>query len=250
MPIYNPKPVDLTTQDEFTELTDTPSTYVGNALKFARVNAGETALEFADVTVPTGANPTATIGLTANNGVATTFMRSDATPALGVGIVPTWTGIHTFTANTIIDGTTDAIQLRVQGHSTQTNNLMTLEQSDGTDAFQVTNTGATTIGTGGAGDSADYFYDNGTLAMVMGWDDSANNFAIAPATLGTANYLTLDFTNGLALATTTSQKVGFYGATPVVRQTGCAVPTDLATAITAITALRTALNNLGVTTVV
>lgn len=34
--------------DEFTELTDTPSTYVGQALKLPFVNAGETALEFTD----------------------------------------------------------------------------------------------------------------------------------------------------------------------------------------------------------
>ena len=43
-----------------------------------------------------GANPTATIGLTAVNGSAATFLRSDGAPALGVGIAPTWTGIHTF----------------------------------------------------------------------------------------------------------------------------------------------------------
>lgn len=41
----------------------------------------------------------------------------------------------------------------------------------------------------------------------------------------------------------------FFGSDPVVKQTGCVVPTDLATAITAITVLRTALNNLGLTTV-
>jgi len=34
------------------------------------------------VTVPTGANPTATVGPTATNGSASTFMRSDAAPAL------------------------------------------------------------------------------------------------------------------------------------------------------------------------
>jgi len=45
-------------------------------------------------------------------------------------------------------------------------------------------------------------------------------------------------------------KIGLFSSTPVVQQTGCAVPTDLATAITAITALRTALNNYGLTTVV
>ncbi len=47
-----------------------------------------------------GANPTATIGLTANNGTASTFIRSDASPALGVAIAPTWTGIHTFSNGT------------------------------------------------------------------------------------------------------------------------------------------------------
>jgi hypothetical protein len=44
------------------------------------------------------ANPTAQIGLSAVNGVATTAMRSDAAPALDQSIVPTWTGLHTFNA--------------------------------------------------------------------------------------------------------------------------------------------------------
>lgn len=45
-----------------------------------------------------GANPTATLGLTATNGSAVTFLRSDGAPALSQAIVPTWTGIHTFSA--------------------------------------------------------------------------------------------------------------------------------------------------------
>jgi hypothetical protein len=45
-----------------------------------------------------GANPTGTIGLSAVNGVATTFLRSDAAPALSQAIAPTWTGKHTFSA--------------------------------------------------------------------------------------------------------------------------------------------------------
>lgn len=44
-----------------------------------------------------GANPSASIGLTATNGVATTFMRSDAAPALSQAIQPTWTSPHEFT---------------------------------------------------------------------------------------------------------------------------------------------------------
>ena len=50
---------------------------------------------------PVGANPTATLGLSAVPGIATTYMRSDAAPALDVGIVPTWTGIHTFSAKDV-----------------------------------------------------------------------------------------------------------------------------------------------------
>lgn len=43
------------------------------------------------------ANPTATIGLTAVNGSATSAIRSDGAPALSQAIAPTWTGAHTFT---------------------------------------------------------------------------------------------------------------------------------------------------------
>lgn len=46
---------------------------------------------------PAPANPSVTVGLTAKNGSAATFMRSDGAPALDQAIVPTWTGAHTFT---------------------------------------------------------------------------------------------------------------------------------------------------------
>lgn len=52
------------------------------------------------VTVPTAANPSGSVGLSAVNGVATTFMRSDAAPALDMSIAPTWTGQHVFQAAT------------------------------------------------------------------------------------------------------------------------------------------------------
>lgn len=65
----------------------------------------------ANASFPTAANPTATIGTAAVNGVATTFMRSDAAPAFGnltgdvtsVGMVSTLAttqpGAHTWSAN-------------------------------------------------------------------------------------------------------------------------------------------------------
>lgn len=51
---------------------------------------------WATPTAVLGANPSASIGLSASNGSATTFMRSDAAPALSQAIVPTWTNPHTF----------------------------------------------------------------------------------------------------------------------------------------------------------
>jgi len=44
----------------------------------------------------TPANPSASVGLSAVNGSATTYMRSDAAPALSQSITPTWTGVHYF----------------------------------------------------------------------------------------------------------------------------------------------------------
>ena len=50
------------------------------------------------------ANPSATIGLSAVNGSAATFMTSDSAPPLSQGIVPTWTGAHTFNSTVTIGG--------------------------------------------------------------------------------------------------------------------------------------------------
>ncbi len=55
-------------------------------------------------TAPVGANPSQTIDLSVHNGSATTFMRSDAAPALSQAIVPTWSGVHTFTPQDIHNG--------------------------------------------------------------------------------------------------------------------------------------------------
>jgi hypothetical protein len=46
-----------------------------------------------------GANPSASVGLTAINGSASTWMRSDGAPALSQSIAPTWTAQHVFSLN-------------------------------------------------------------------------------------------------------------------------------------------------------
>lgn len=64
------------------------------------------------------ANPTAVIGLTANNGVASTAARSDSSPALSQAIVPTWTGAHTFTQPlTLTNASNTELRLTNTGNS-------------------------------------------------------------------------------------------------------------------------------------
>lgn len=53
-----------------------------------------------------GANPTASIGLAAVNGSATTWMRSDGAPALSQAIAPTWTASHLWTQTITAGGNT------------------------------------------------------------------------------------------------------------------------------------------------
>lgn len=88
------------------------NTAASSAAKPARITAGGTSngveMTTAGVLAAIGsgeiratmANPSASIGLTANNGTATTAMRSDATPALSQAIAPTWTGLHAFNPGT------------------------------------------------------------------------------------------------------------------------------------------------------
>jgi hypothetical protein len=63
----------------------------------------------------TPGNPTASVGLAAVNGSASTYLRSDGAPALSVAIAPTWTGQHIF-AQTI--GTTTQ-PVKVLGKASQ-----------------------------------------------------------------------------------------------------------------------------------
>lgn len=67
----------------------------GGSLMVTTDNVGQLGTQ-AIPTGATGANPSATIGLSAVNGAAATFLRSDGAPALSQAIVPTWSGDHTF----------------------------------------------------------------------------------------------------------------------------------------------------------
>ena len=54
-------------------------------------------------------------------------------------------GTLTIADNTLVDGAADAIQLQVQGYTTQTSSLAVFEQSDGTDVATLSNAGALDI---------------------------------------------------------------------------------------------------------
>ena len=102
----------------------------------ARINGANVALGSGG---GSGANPTASVGLTAVNGVATTFMRSDAAPALNQAITPTWTGAHAF-SNTITQTSNSATAFQ-SGPNGGTNPVFRLVNSTASQATGVSITG-------------------------------------------------------------------------------------------------------------
>lgn len=93
-------------------------------------------------TTPAGttaaANPTGTVGLTAVNGSATTFLRSDGAPALGTTISPTMTGNWTFTPASGValtsNGVSGTFADQVNGNSASGNSRGLLIKSGTTSA--------------------------------------------------------------------------------------------------------------------
>jgi hypothetical protein len=114
---------------------------------------------------PTGANPSVSAGLSAVNGSASTFMRSDGAPAISQSIAPTWSGLHTFTGKADVGGASGVV-LTVR--STTNAGLVQRFTRNGTD-----------LGDVGSADG-----------VIVG--GSTSDFAVAPATggkfvIGTAN---------------------------------------------------------------
>lgn len=83
------------------------------------------------------ANPSATIGLSAVNGSAATFMTSDSAPPLSQAIAPTWTAAHTFTPSSAVTAVTinakaDTSGVVINGGTNTTNNyLLTVATAQG-----------------------------------------------------------------------------------------------------------------------
>ena len=178
-------------------------------------------------TYPSGANPSASLGLSAVNGVATTFMRSDAAPALSQSIAPTMTGNWTFTPASLIpitvnapsaetgiqiNGGSDAYAETIIGSSVASNSygllvfagtnsadygLNVFNQTGTTTYFGVRGDGGITVGTPTGGDqgigtiNAQGLYVNGTAVVLpSGNVATATALATTPTQCSSSQFAT------------------------------------------------------------
>lgn len=103
VPVLN---LEDSTSDELTILYQT-STTAPAAVAAPVLDLDDAAQEDIPLGFPiltSAANPSASVGLTAVNGTATTYLRSDGAPALSQSIVPNWTGAHTFSSTIAASG--------------------------------------------------------------------------------------------------------------------------------------------------
>jgi hypothetical protein len=116
----------------------------GGSKGVGTINAGGLFVNGASVSTTTAANPTASVGLAAVNGTASTFMRSDGAPALSQAIVPIWSGSHIFSGNTI-GGIGAALEISNTGDGVNGGSWLMHSQVAGATApskfFRITNAG-------------------------------------------------------------------------------------------------------------
>lgn len=137
---------------------------------------------------PSGAvaNPTALVGLTAINGVATTSLRSDGAPALNQGISPTWTGNHTFNlgwtsldenfANRNTNGQYAGLAIANASNGTGNDALLSIASgaSSGILRLDVAGSGRTsTILTGGPVGAQSVIYTAGNYPLIFGTNNNS-----------------------------------------------------------------------------
>jgi hypothetical protein len=191
------------------------STTVNSLLSADRINATTSLIVAGSaVSTSTGANPTASIGLTVTNGTANTFLRSDAAPALDQSIAPIWTGIHIF-SNTSTFNATVNITSSTASRCARFDANKNLVAASGDCA-----SGDTTGGSGGVATSSPtaanallYFVDGGTAVNAS----ATVNFTTSTATLevrGVASSSQSRVTSGTITslvssnATTTNLRIG------------------------------------------
>lgn len=128
----------------------------------------------------------------------------------------------TMTGALVVDGSADAIQLRVQGHTTQTNFLLVLEDSAGNDQITMSNDGAVVINE--EGNDADFRVESDGDANVLYVDASANTVQVGAVTASDSAKFYVSgklSTSGEAEINGDlnhdGSNVGFYGISPAAR---------------------------------
>lgn len=166
---------------------------------------------------PVSAAATASVSLTAVAGSGTAYMLANAAPALSVGIVPTWTGAHTWSALATFNGVSGAYAAIVNGAATSTGNGLqingtftgagTLSLVQLTDVSNTNGVNVQLVGNGASTPNKYIRARNGNLAVM----NSAYSAAI----------LTLTDAGELLIA----GPIGSNGATPPAQSTGWGTPT-------------------------
>lgn len=117
-----------------------------------------------------GSTPT----VTAATGTANTITKYTAANTLGNSSITDTGALITLNNNVLIDGNADEVQLTVQGHSTQTSNILLVESSDGTDRFAVNNSGQALHGAGTVSLPGVSFFDDPNTGLYSSSDGVMN----------------------------------------------------------------------------
>ncbi len=155
------------------------------------------------ISTTSAANPTASVGLSAVNGVASTYMRSDAAPVLSQAIVPTWTGVHTFDAVPAFNGGASGVTAPFSVDSTFVVSSLNADLLDGnsSSAFATAshnhaasdvNSGTFTVARGGTGVATltGIAKGNGTSAFTAA--TSSDVIGLWTGTCNSSTYLRAD----------------------------------------------------------
>lgn len=125
-------------------------------------------------------------GIKLNNSDTILFGTNDVSDLSGNNQQTLW---NFDTGGLFLNQQNDATVLTVQGHSTQTNDLLNLQQDDTTVVTVIDNDGNAIFGNGVSGDSGYEVDDGTTVKATFGFDDSEGNYGLYNGIILAANLM-------------------------------------------------------------